>query len=75
MEEISGRLQHIRRACEEQKEQSEEIVQAVGAIRQTAGSHLEATGVLQDAVAGLARQVDMLDGEMQVFQLMEGPKQ
>jgi hypothetical protein len=29
--------------------------------------------MLQDAVAGLAGQVNMLKGEMRVFQLLEGP--
>jgi hypothetical protein len=31
--------------------------------------------MLQDAVAGLAGQVNMLEGEMQGFQLLEGPQQ
>jgi methyl-accepting chemotaxis protein len=75
IEEISDRLQSIRKACEEQKEQSIEIVQAVDAISQTAGAHLEATRLLKSAASGLSGQVNMLEKEMQVFQLVEDHQQ
>ncbi len=68
-ENITGMIQQIKRACEEQSRGSEQIVVAVEDIKHSTTTNLEATNVLNDAVARLFHQIDTVQKEIGEFKI------
>lgn len=66
-EQITTMIGQIKEACAEQSSCSERIVEAMGDIARSTGINLQATTKLNQAVAGLAGQVDLLQREMGGF--------
>jgi methyl-accepting chemotaxis protein len=68
-ESISEMVQQIKRACDEQTKGSEQIVAAVDGIERTTEVNLETAKIMDDAVKGLTRQIDVLQKEMGSFRI------
>jgi methyl-accepting chemotaxis protein len=68
-EDITGMIQQIKRACDEQSRGSEQIVAAIENIQHSGRMNLDTTSVMNDAAASLARQVELLQLEMQAFKV------
>jgi len=68
-ENITGMIQQIKRACDEQAKGSEQIVYAMEGIQRSTGENIESVGVLDEAFAGLSRQIETLDKEVRRFRI------
>jgi methyl-accepting chemotaxis protein len=68
-EDITSMIQQIKRACDEQSRGSEQIVAAIENIQHSGRMNLDTTSVMNDAAASLARQVELLQQEMQAFKV------
>jgi methyl-accepting chemotaxis protein len=68
-ENITGMIQQIKRACDEQAKGSEQIVHAIEDIQRSTGENIESVGVLDEAFAGLSRQIEALDKEVRRFRI------
>jgi methyl-accepting chemotaxis protein len=68
-ENITGMIQQIKRACDEQAKGSEQIVHAIEDIQRSTGENIESVGVLDEAFAGLSRQIEELDKEVRRFRI------
>jgi methyl-accepting chemotaxis protein len=68
-ENITDMIQKIKQACDEQSRGSEQIVVAVEDIQQSTSMNLEATRILNDALASLLRQAEILNREMSAFKV------
>jgi methyl-accepting chemotaxis protein len=68
-ENITSMIQQIKRACDEQSRGSEQIVAAIENIHVSGRMNLDTTSVMNDAAASLARQVELLQLEMQAFKV------
>jgi methyl-accepting chemotaxis protein len=68
-ENITGMIQQIKRACDEQAKGSEQIVHAIEDIQRSTGENIESVGVLDEAFAGLSRQIEALDKEIRRFRI------
>ena len=66
-EQITTMIRQIKEACADQSNCSDRIVEAMGDIARSTGVNLQATTRLNQAVAGLADQVDILQQEMAGF--------
>jgi methyl-accepting chemotaxis protein len=68
-ENITDMIQMIKQACDEQGRGSEQIVVAVEDISQSTTINLEAIELLNNALASLLRQTELLDREIGVFRV------
>ena len=68
-EDITTMIGNIRQACVAQAESSQRIVQAMENIRHSTRTNVEATRVMDGAVDGLTRQVQLLQEEMAGFKV------
>ncbi len=68
-ENITDMIQKIKLACDEQSRGSEQVVVAVEDIRHSTDLNLEAINILNDALASLLRQTEILNGEIVVFKV------
>ncbi|MFZ3208498.1 MAG: methyl-accepting chemotaxis protein [Geobacteraceae bacterium] len=68
-ENITGMIEQIKRACDEQKRGSEQVVIAVEDIQLSTNTNLDATQVMNESVANLFRQIEILRKEMSVFKV------
>jgi methyl-accepting chemotaxis protein len=68
-ENITNMIQRIKRACDEQTKGSEQIVYAVEAIQKSTDENLEAVTFLDDAVAGLSRQIETIEKNISSFKV------
>jgi methyl-accepting chemotaxis protein len=68
-ENITSMIQQIKRASDEQSRGSEQIVAAVENIQQSAQVNLDITATMNEAASSLARQVEILELEMQAFRV------
>jgi methyl-accepting chemotaxis protein len=68
-EDITDMIQQIKVACDEQGRGSEQIVIAVEDIQQSTNINLEAITILNDALANLQKQTDILNREISVFSI------
>jgi methyl-accepting chemotaxis protein len=68
-ENITGMIQQIKRACDEQSQGSEQIVIAVEDIQQSTHINLDATRAMDEAVSNLFRQIAVLRDEMARFKV------
>ena len=68
-EDITDMIQKIKCACDEQSRGSEQIVVAVEDIQQSTNINLEAINILNDALASLLKQTEILNREMSVFKV------
>ncbi len=68
-ENITSMIQQIKRACDEQSCGSEQIVAAIENIQHSGQINIDTTTVMNDAAARLARQVELLQLEMQAFKV------
>lgn len=66
-ENITEMIKKIKHACDEQSRESERIVDAVGDIRESSGTNLAATRVMNESVAGLSTQIRILENEIAGF--------
>ncbi|SNB46697.1 methyl-accepting chemotaxis protein [Geobacter sp. DSM 9736] len=71
-EDITMMIGNIGQACEQQMESSQRIVKAVEDFRGTTETSQDVTRVMNGAVSGLARQIDLLQKEMAGFRLAKG---
>ena len=68
-ENITDMIQKIKQACDEQSRGSEQIVVAVEDIQQSTSMNLEATRILNEALASLLRQTEIINREMSAFKV------
>jgi methyl-accepting chemotaxis protein len=68
-ENITGMIEQIKRACDEQSRGSEQVVMAVEDIQLSTNINLEATQVMNESVANLFRQIEILREEMSLFKV------
>ncbi|HLO24709.1 MAG TPA: methyl-accepting chemotaxis protein [Geobacteraceae bacterium] len=68
-ENITDMIQKIKQACDEQSRGSEQIVVAVEDIQQSTSMNLEATRILNESLASLLRQAEILNNEMNAFKV------
>lgn len=68
-EEIAAMISHIRKACTVQTAGSKRIVEAVANISQSTETNVEATRIMNGAVTGLSRQIELLQQEMGGFRV------
>jgi methyl-accepting chemotaxis protein len=66
-ENITDMIRQIKRACDEQNRGSEQILIAIEDIQQSTAVNLEASQVMDETVAGLSGQINLLDNEMNNF--------
>ncbi len=66
-EDNTEMIQQIKSACDEQSRGSSEIVAAMKSIEGSTQTNLDATGILNQAVANLLDQAKVLQREMGVF--------
>jgi methyl-accepting chemotaxis protein len=69
MVNITGMIQQIKRACDEQIRGSEQIVAAIEDIQHSAQVNLDTTAIMNEAATSLAQQVELLNLEMQAFRV------
>jgi len=68
-ENITTMIRQIKRACDEQTRGSEQIIRAVENIQESTGTNLGTAKMMEDSVSRLARQLEVLQGEMNSFKL------
>jgi methyl-accepting chemotaxis protein len=68
-ESITEMIRHIKRACDEQSNGSEQIMVSVEEIQTATEENLGATRVMDEAVFKLFKQTDMLKKEMEQFRI------
>ncbi|HYS44411.1 MAG TPA: methyl-accepting chemotaxis protein, partial [Geobacteraceae bacterium] len=68
--DITEMIRQIKRACDEQSKGSEQIVHAVEDIRESTNTNLDAARVMDEAVAGMSGQIDLLETEMAAFKVI-----
>jgi len=68
-EDITGMIRRIKSATEEQNRGSVQIVEAVGDIQQSAAINLQASKVMDEAVASLTDQMRVLQNELANFKI------
>jgi len=68
-ENISNMIRQIRRSCAEQSRGSEQIVMAVTDIQGAAAVNIEVTDFLVGAADSLSSQADLLQGELDKFEV------
>ncbi len=68
-EDVNVMIDQIRVSCQAQAEHSHAIDRMVDNIRQSSQSSSQAARVMDSAVAGLSRQIDLLEKEMAGFKL------
>lgn len=68
-EDINVLIGQIRESCHSQTDYSQAIDRMVDNIRQSSQASSQAARVMDSAVAGLSRQIDLLEKEMSGFQL------
>ena len=68
-ENITEMIQQIKLACDEQSRGSEQVVVAVEDIRHSTDMNLEAINILNEALASLLRQTEILNREIIVFRV------
>jgi len=68
-ENITGMIQQIKNATDEQGRGSEQIVHAVQDIQQSTQVNIDATGVLDEAVTSLIRQIEVFRQEMSSYKV------
>jgi methyl-accepting chemotaxis protein len=68
-ENITDMIQKIKQACDEQSRGSEQIVVAVEDIQQSTTMNLEATRLLNESLASLLHQAEILNREMGAFKI------
>ena len=68
-ENITGMIEQIKRACDEQTRGSEQVVMAVEDIQLSTNINLEATQIMNESVANLFRQIEILREEMGLFKV------
>jgi methyl-accepting chemotaxis protein len=68
-ENITDMIQKIKQACDEQSRGSEQIVVAVEDIQQSTSMNLEATRLLNEALASLLHQAENINREMDAFKI------
>jgi methyl-accepting chemotaxis protein len=66
-EDITTMIGNVRKACEDEAESSRRIVQAMENIQQSSLTTVEATRIMDGAVAGLSGQVKLLQQKMAGF--------
>jgi methyl-accepting chemotaxis protein len=69
MTNITGMIEQIKRACEEQIRGSEQIVAAIEDIQHSTQVNLDTAAIMNEAATSLARQVELLHLEMRAFQV------
>jgi methyl-accepting chemotaxis protein len=70
-ENITDMIARIKDACDEQAKGSERIVMATTDIHDTSGTNLGAARIMDEAVASLTRQIEMLEQEVAGFRVLE----
>ena len=60
MEEVNSMIQNVNTACDEQRKESRQIVDAVTGIRKAAQANLDSTAIVSDASDALKTQTRML---------------
>lgn len=70
-ENITEMIKKIKQACDEQSRESERIVDAVTDIRQSSGTNLGATRVMNESVIGLSTQIRILENEITGFSIQD----
>lgn len=68
-EDITTMIMNIRQACTVQTESSRQIVAAIEHIQQSTKTNVESTRVMDGAMAGLSRQIEVLSNEMSDFKV------
>jgi len=68
-EDVNIMIGQIRESCHSQTDYSQTIDRMVDNIRQSSQASSQAARVMDSAVAGLSRQIDLLEKEMSGFQL------
>jgi methyl-accepting chemotaxis protein len=68
-EQITSMVRQIKQATDEQSLSSNQIVQSICAIQDSAQSNETSTSVLDDVTINLSQQVEVLQGEMSKFTL------
>ncbi|RII27626.1 MAG: methyl-accepting chemotaxis protein [Geobacter sp.] len=68
-EDMTDMVQQIKNATEEQSRGSGQIVQAVGNIQQSSAINLQASKVMDEAVASLTGQMELMQKEMGKFKV------
>ncbi len=68
-EQTSSMIREIKQATDEQSCSSNQIVQSIGKIQDSARSNASSTKVLDDVISKLSRQVKVLQDEMANFRL------
>jgi len=66
-EDITSMIGNVRKACEDEAESSKMIVQAMENIQHSSNTTVEATRIMDGAVAGLSDQVKLLQQKMSGF--------
>ena len=74
-EDITDMVQQIKNATEEQSRGSAQIVEAVGNIQQSAAINLQASKVMDEAVASLTGQMELMQKEMGKFKVTTSDEQ
>ncbi|GFE58182.1 methyl-accepting chemotaxis protein [Geobacter sp. AOG1] len=74
-EDITDMVQQIKNATEEQSRGSAQIVEAVGNIQQSAAINLQASKVMDEAVASLTGQMELMQKEMGKFKVTTSNEQ
>jgi methyl-accepting chemotaxis protein len=68
-EDVTSMVDHIRHACYSQVENSTMISNSVCNIQNCTAANSHATSVMDSSVAGLSRQIDLLEKEMAGFKI------
>ncbi len=68
-EEVTAMISQIREACHSQVESSTMISRAVHNIQTSTSSNTETARVMEGSVAGLSRQIELLEKEMSGFKI------
>ncbi len=68
-EDVNVMIGQIRESCQSQTDYSQAIARMVDNIRQSSQATYQAARVMDSSVAGLSRQIDLLEKEMTGFQL------
>ena len=68
-EDIAAMITNIRDACIVQAESSSQIVAAIAHIEQSTRTNVESSRMMDGAMAGLSRQIEVLNNEMSDFKV------
>jgi len=71
MEKMNSLVQQVKVACDQQNEESSNIVNAMDGIKDSAKENVTAVGALDGAVQKLSREIKVLQEEMVVFKVDE----